>query len=67
MSEIGDFMKVLIEAIAAWKQLQENINNAHNKKKAKKLKKACLKALKSGKDKDMVAVREYLFIINWGK
>ena len=67
MSEIGDFMKILLEAMAAWKQLQENINASQNKKRAKKLKKACLKALKTGKDKDLSAVRNYLYIINWTK
>lgn len=62
---IADFMKILIEAIQAWKNLQENINNAQNKKMAKKLKKKCIKALKTGKDEDLAAVREYLYIINW--
>lgn len=65
MTEIGDFLKLLLEAIAAWKKLQEDADAKYNKKKAKKLKKVCLKAIKSGKDDDLAAVRKYLYIINW--
>ena len=65
MSDIGNFMKLLLEGIETWKKLEESINAGHNKKQNKKLLKACKKALKTGKDSDLDAVRKYMFIINW--
>lgn len=67
MTEIGDFMKLVLEAMSAWKKVEENINAGAKKKKKKKLKKACLKALKTGETKDLDALRGYLFLINWHK
>ncbi len=65
MSDVGNILKLMLEAIAAWKQIEEKINAGVNKKQNKKLLKACKKALKSGKDEDLDAVRDYMFIINW--
>ncbi len=65
MGTIADFLKVLVEAIDLWKSIEEKINEGENKKQNKKLLKACKKALKSGKDKDLAAVRKHLYIANW--
>jgi len=63
MPDIDNIMKLLLEAIEAWKKIEENINAETNRRRRKRLLKACKKALKTGADKDLAAVRKHLFLI----
>lgn len=58
---ISQALKLKDELVAVGKKINESIESEKNKKRRKRLKKACDKALGSGSDIDLADVRRLMF------